>query len=166
MKWTMALFLVVLCYMAGVSVAAASRRRAELLGELEKELKLLGIRIVSRLETVESALSESGTELFVRISYYLREGEEVLNAWKRVCEENASKGKCADCLLDEELKLLNALFSKLGICSREEQCVEIDTCIARIECIRTAAQEQAMERKRLYPSVALLGGLALCIFVL
>lgn len=166
MKWIMAVFLAAVCYMAGMAVAAASQRRAELLGQLVKELQLLGIRIVSRLETVEDALRESRAELFIRISDFLREGEEVTDAWKRASEEITAPGKCADCLLDEELKVLNAMFSRLGACTREEQRVEIDACIAQIECLRSAAQEQAMEKKRLYPPVALLGGLTLCILVL
>lgn len=152
--------------LCGKAAADAVRRRYRVLDLLAEGIQTLRIHMTGMLQPVPCALENAGCEIMTRVAEGMGEGCSAGDAWRAVRDVVARRGGAADALTEDDLDVLDALFSGLGQSGREEQEALLDAAWRRICRLRDEALKKAGEADRLYVSLGLLIGLMLALIVI
>ena len=167
MEWKIisACSVVIGCMLAARSLSGALFRKCRMLDELISALRSLRISIVDRLEPMKMALTFSGAKLFEWTAGEIRQDVTAAEAWKLVRQRATVRGGMADCLGDDELRALDALFDCLGRTSGSRQELSIQNCVSALEEIRAEEKRKLKETSRLYTRLGILTGLAVAVLI-
>ena len=153
------------CALCGHSLTGSARRRAQLLEELTRGLKLLKLHMTSMFEAVPHALSMSNSRLLEGIGAAMGPGISAAEAWGAVLRKERRTGGLCDALLAEDIAVLDRLFAGLGESGRDAQELLLSEAAAALSESARSARERAEEAERLYTPLGLLAGLMLALVV-
>ena len=160
----LAVALVAGCTLCGKALAGAERRRAELLAALAGGVRALRPRMIGLFEPLRQGLSASDCPLLNQLSAAMEEAGSALQAWEKLKRESR-RGSAVSCLTDGDLRILDALFQKLGESGREAQGLLLDETARALEGQVGEARQSAERAEKLYVTLGLLVGLMLALIV-
>ena len=152
------------CTMCGKSLAGAARRRTELLAGLAAGVRSLRLRMISLFEPVRQGLSMSDCPLLVQLSGVMEGGGSAAQAWARI-KRKARPPSAVACLTDQDRRILDALFDKLGESGRSAQEMLLDGAAKALEAQAADSRREAERAEKLYVTLGLLIGLILALIV-
>ena len=162
MKLILACVVVIASMLIGRAYAGGGARRARLLSEMMDALQILRIAMLDRLAPLRAALEASACAVFRSVGAEMQ-GKSAAEAWKRVRDAQMRRGGMIDCLAEEDLCVLDALFDGLGASGRAPQEALISGALRSLGCLEAEARKNGLEKRRLYTTLGLLGGIALAI---
>ena len=166
MRAILALLIVLCGSLCGKALAGGARRRAALLEQLAKGVKLLRIHMTGMGEPVRSALERSGSGLLALVGRAMEDGVSASEAWESVKRREHRRGGHIDALDGEDIQLLDELFSRLGESGREEQELRLGEMSRALETRHGEAQAKLAQANRLYCTLGTLIGLMLGLIVI
>lgn len=150
---------------AGRMLSGARRRRYELLEELLAAMRVLRLRMLNSMEPLGILLRKSDSRLFQDLGNGLWEGCGLWECWQGLRGELARRGRMLDCLTEDDLRLLDGFFQKLGGSGREEQRELFSSAIAQLEEAQNQARSSFSDASRTYTALGALIGIAVCILI-
>ena len=166
LRIVLAAFVVLGSALAGRSLAGAARRRASTLKELCEGVRLLKIHMLSLLESTETALSGSPSGILRAVASGMNGGLSAGESWQTQKPGLRKRGGAADCLDETDLRLLDRLFSQLGVSGKEEQQALLQGAIQEFGERADTAREKSAQADRLYLTLSALIGLMLALIVI
>ena len=149
----------------GRMLSNARRRRFELLGELLAAMRVLRLRMLNSMEPLGILLRKSDSRLFRDLGNSLREDCGLRECWEELRAAATKRGCMLDCLTEDDLRLLDGFFQRLGGSGREEQMELFSDCIAQLEEAQTQARKSFSDASKTYTALGALVGIAVCILI-
>lgn len=149
----------------GKMLSNARRRRFELLGELLAAMRVLRLRILNSMEPLGILLRKSDSKLFRDLGNSLREDCSLWECWQELRDAGLKRGCALDCLAEDDVRLLDGFFQRLGGSGREEQMELFSGCIAQLEEAQAQARRNFSEASKTYTALGALVGIAVCILI-
>ena len=152
--------------LCGKAAADAVRRRARALDSLADGLRTLRVHMLGMVEPLQCALEHSECPVLTLGGEGMKEGRSAGDVWRDRRRTASRRGGPAEALTEADLRVLDALFERLGQCCREKQEALLDSAIQSVERLLDSARKRAAEADRLYLSLGLLVGLMLALIVI
>ena len=149
----------------GKMLSNARRRRFELLGELLAAMRVLRLRMLNSMEPLGILLRKSDSRLFRDLGNSLREDCGLWECWEELRSAGRKRGCALDCLAEDDVRLLDGFFQRLGGSGREEQMELFSSCIAQLEEAQAQAHRNFSEAAKTYTALGALVGIAVCILI-
>ncbi len=162
MKLVFACVIAIASMMIGRAYAGGGARRAGLLSGMMDALQIMRIAMLDRLLPLRTALAQSASPIFCSIGEQM-EARSAADAWREVRAAQRRRGGLIDCLAEEDLCALDALFDGLGSSGRAQQEVLISNALKTLGCLEAEARKKGHEKDRLYTTLGLLAGIAVAI---
>ena len=150
---------------AGKMLSNARKRRFDLLGELLAAMRVLRLRMLNSMEPLGILLRKSDSRLFRDLGNALREDFGLRECWEELRLAATRRGCMLDSLTEDDLRLLDGFFQRLGGSGREEQMELFSSTIAQLEEAQTQARKCFSDASRTYTALGALVGIAVCILI-
>lgn len=150
---------------AGKMLSSARKRRFDLLGELLAAMRVLRLRMLNSMEPLGILLRKSDSRLFRDLGNALREDCGLRECWEELRLAATRRGCMLDSLIEDDLRLLDGFFQRLGGSGREEQMELFSFTIAQLEEAQTQARKCFSDASRTYTALGALVGIAVCILI-
>ena len=147
-------------------LSGGRKRRQELLGELLAALRVLRLRMLNSMEPLGILLRKSDAALFRQLGNSLWEGAGLAESWEKLRAEETKRGKAMDSLTEEDVRLLDGFFARLGGSGRDEQGELFSDVIARLEEAHARAKQAFSEASKTYTALGALVGIGICIIII
>lgn len=168
--WTVKLFAGIALTLAGAVTgrvfADAKKRRADQLSKLCQAIERLPVVMLERRMPLDQALSRVGHEGFNAVSRAMKSERSADMAWKASLGELRAKDGELSALEDDEIEILNGMFSSLGLSGAAEQRILLDGTREALSALYDKARKKADEQAKLYSTLGLLTGLAVAILLI
>lgn len=152
--------LIVICALAGRSVALKKTIQADLVRKLQEDLRLLRHQTIEKRLSADEALSKLKGETFLKMREKMQEnGSFTLSgAWEQSCGREEEQSEVNDTMI--------SLFTALESLGREEQETEYERTLNDLKTLEEKRRREGMEKLRLYTSLGALTGLCAVIFLI
>ena len=161
-KLILACVIAIASMMIGRAYASGGARRARLLSGMMDALQIMRVMMLDRLMPLKTVLVQSASPVFRCIGKQM-EDSSAADAWRDVRTAQRQRGGLIDCLAEEDLCALDALFEGLGVSGRAQQEVLISNALKAFGCLEAEARKNGLEKSRLYTTLGLLAGIAIAI---
>lgn len=149
--------------LVGRSLGAVPARRARVLREAMDALQILRIQMLERLLPLHAALAQARFEPFRMVGERMAAGGDAAGAWRVLLPTFSRRGGVLDCLAQEDMAALAALFEGLGVGARAEQEALLSKTARELGRLEGEAAKAGAEKGKLYTTLGLLCGLMLAI---
>lgn len=149
----------------GKMLSNARKRRFELLGDLLAAMRVLRLRLLNSMEPLGILLRKSDSRLFRDLGNSLREDCSLRECWEELRSMATQRGCMLDSLTEDDLRLLDSFFQRLGSSGREEQMELFSCCIAQMEEAQMQARKCFSDASKTYTALGALVGIAVCILI-
>ena len=149
----------------GKMLSNARKRRFELLGELLAAMRVLRLRMLNSTEPLGILLRKSDSRLFRDLGNSLREDCGLRECWEELRVAATRRGCMLDSLTEDDLRLMDGFFQRLGGSGREEQMELFSSTIAQLEEAQAQARKCFSDAAKTYTALGALVGIAVCILI-
>ena len=149
----------------GKMLSNARKRRFELLGELLAAMRVLRLRMLNSMEPLGILLRKSDSRLFRDLGNALREDCGLRECWEELRSAATRRGCMLDSLTEDDLRLLDGFFQRLGGSGREEQMELFSSTIAQLEEAQAQARKCFSDAAKTYTALGALVAIAVCILI-
>lgn len=157
--------ILLLCTCVGRMLSNGRKRRMDLLSDILAAMRVLRLRILNSMEPVGVLLRKSELFLFRELGNGLWEGESLNECWIKMRDSFTKRGQPLDCMMNEDVALLDSFFSGLGKSGREEQNNLFAVSIAQLEDTLRQARNHYADCAKLYTALGALVGVGICVII-